>query len=343
MKGGRILAAAGGRSAAGGHHSKNRGTAYNPLMKRAVITSFLFLASVGVFQAQTQPAKPDGYPAIGQPTIVTMLSPGAAPRVPLRYTIARDYKAHMEMNTTMSMSMDIAGMQAPSMQIPSMKMGADVGVTGVTPSGDVSFAIAFTGVSVDNAPGVDPTIAATIQSMEGDLKTVHGSATMTNRGATRGATVDISKVTNPQLAQMMGSLSSSLDGLTVPLPEEAVGVGARWESRQAIQSGGMQIYQKTLWELVAIDRKTVSLKAVVEQMAPPQPINNPMLPAGADVSLERLTGSGNGTVSLHLDGLVPTSDVNMQTTVVMNVNAGGSTQQMTIATTMKMGISPGKS
>ncbi|HKW01974.1 MAG TPA: hypothetical protein VJN96_19260 [Vicinamibacterales bacterium] len=312
------------------------------VLKRITVISILFAAATASFQAQTAPGKPGGYPAAGQSAIVTVVSPGAAPRAALRYAIGGDYKSHMDLTMSMGMSMELPGLPSQPMQMPAMKMGADVGVRSVAPTGDVTFDFAYTSVTTDQAAGTDPAFASLIQSMGADLKNVRGSATMNTRGATHGSSLDLGKLADGRMGQMMGSLGNSLDSLTVPLPEEAVGAGARWESRQTIQSNGFEVYQKTLWELVAVEGKTVRLKTTIEQTAPPQAVTNPALPAGTDVSLAKFTGTGGGTVTLHLDSLIPTSEVNSSTNMTMNVNAGGSTQQMSIGITLKMSIAPGK-
>jgi hypothetical protein len=311
-------------------------------LTRVALISILFVTAVASFQAQTSGSAPAGYPAAGQPAIVTLVSPGAAPLTALRYTIGGDYKAHMDMAMLMGMSMEMAGIPPQTMQMPAMKIGADVGVRSVTPSGDVTFDFAYTGVTLDQTAGVDPSLASLVQGMDADLKKVRGSATMNTHGATHGSSMDISNLSDPRLTQMLGSLATSLDSVNIPLPEEAVGAGARWESRQTIHSNGFQVYQKTLWELVAVEGKSVKLKTTVEQMAPPQPMNSPAMPAGADVSLSKFTGGGGGTVTLHLDGLVPTSELNSTTNMTMSVNAGGSSQQMSVGITLKVTIAPGK-
>src|SRR6476646_3409202 len=200
-------------------------------LTRVALISILFVASVASFQAQTPGSAPAGYPAAGQPAIVTLVAPGAAPRTALRYTIGGDYKAHMDMAMLLGMSMEMAGIPAQTVQMPEMKMGADVGVRSVTPSGDVTFDFAYTSVTLDQTAGVDPSLASLVQGMDADLKKVRGSATMNTRGATHGSSMDISNVSDPRLTQMLGSLATSLDSVTIPLPEEAVGAGARWESR----------------------------------------------------------------------------------------------------------------
>lgn len=308
-----------------------------------LVWSLALGASAGASRPRGQDLKMEGYPAVGAPAIVTVLSPGAEPRTRLRYTVANGYKDHMSMTMLMSMSMEMAGMGAmPPMQLPAMKMGADLGVTSVAASGDITYDLAFTGFSVDNAPGVDPAMVAGMQGLDADIKGLKGSSTISDRGIVRSMNFDFSKVTNPTLKQTLDSVSGTLQSLSMPLPEEAVGVGARWEVRQGLASGGMQTFQKTVFELVALDGKAATLKMTTEATAPPQPFSSPALPPGADVHLQKFTSTGTGTMTVHLDALVPTSEGTMQQTMVMEINIGGAAQTMNSAMTMKISMSPVK-
>jgi hypothetical protein len=132
------------------------------------------------------------------------------------------------------------------------------------------------------------------------------------------------------------SISSAMQNLSMPLPEEPVG---RWEVRQAMSSGGLQSFTKTAFEITALDGRTMTLKSTIDQTAPSQAVTNPAPPPGADMHLQKMTGTGNGTITLHVDGLVPTSDTTMQNNTMMPIRMGGYTQTTT-ALTMKVGISP---
>jgi hypothetical protein len=292
-------------------------------------------------QTPAAPVTMDGYPAAGAPAIVTVLTPGAAPRVPLRYTIANALKDHLAMNMDTSMQIDMAGMAMPQMQMPTMKVGADLSVTSVSATGDVTYDLAFTGLTVDTST-VDPQLAGMFQGMDADYKAIKGSATVTNRGVPVASKLDTGNVSNPQLKQMLDSLSTSLQNLSMPLPEEPVGVGAKWEVRAAISAGGLQSFQKTTYEIVSIDGKAVSLKTTTESTAPPQAMTNPALPPGTDVQLQKLTGNGTGTATLHLDSLVPTSNAAVQNSMVMAIAMNGNSQTMTTTVTLKIGVSPSK-
>jgi hypothetical protein len=52
--------------------------------------------------------------------------------------------------------MVMEGMAMPQMDMPVMKMTADVGVTGVAANGDVTYDVAFTAMTAEAQPGMDP-------------------------------------------------------------------------------------------------------------------------------------------------------------------------------------------
>jgi hypothetical protein len=309
-------------------------------MKQAVVIGVLVAASASVLPARVAGQQPEGFPAAGTPATVTMASAGAAPRVALRYAPAAGAKQHFDMTMNVSMGMEVGGSSVPAMSMPTVRMGADCVVTEVTPSGDVSFATAFTGTSVD--PGADPALTAQLQAASEALASIKGSATISNRGLIRTSSIDTSKVANGQLAQMLGSTTELVKNLSIPFPEEPVGVGARWEARSTLTTSEITLFQKVFYELVAFDGKTVTLKSTTEQSALPQTMSNPALPPGADVQLAQFTGKGAGTMRIVLSELVPVSDGSVDSTMVMNVSMGGMSQQMVVNSSVKMTIAPGK-
>jgi hypothetical protein len=297
-------------------------------------------AAGALVRAQIQ--APEGFPALGASPVLTLVSAGAEPRAPIRYAFSNGRREHVSMDLTMGVSVDMGGMSMPAMQMPTMHTAADVAVTGVSPTGDASYTLAFTDLTWLNSAGVDPSILTALQSMGVDMKAVSGSATVSPRGVSRNVVFDTSKITNPQMAQMMGSMSTTAQSLTLPFPEEPVGPGAHWVARQSLAINGMQTFQKTDVELVSRDPTSCTVKTTLEQTAPAQAVALPGLPPGAEASLEHMTGTGTTTMTIHFDSLVPTSESNMQTTAVMNVGMGGDTQRMTAQATVRLKVGPVK-
>ena len=315
---------------------------------RIVVLLLLALSVVARGQsAKGSVTPPAGFPAIGEPPRVTLIAAGAEPRKALRLVVSSSHRSHMDIEMTVEVATNVGGLALPPAEPPAVRIGADLTVTNVSPAGDVTYTIAFTGAGLADAGAgaADPAFSATLASVSAGLKSIRGTATVTNRGINRDVRIDTSKVTTSTVSEAMDSVTTMMNGMSSPLPEEPVGVGARWEVRQALRSGAVTAFQKVEFELVAFDGRTASLKVKTDQSGPPQPIKIPMMPPGASANLESMTGTGSGTMSVPLDGLVPTSQADSMTKMVMSIADGGppeKPQKMAVVTTIKLKIAPGK-
>ena len=104
-------------------------------------------AAAAVPRAQTQALSMPGYPAAGAPATVKLLAAGSEPKKQLRYAIPATHKSRLDMTTTISMAMNLGGMAVP-MDMPTIKMSIDIGVTNIAANGDITYNLAFTGVDV---------------------------------------------------------------------------------------------------------------------------------------------------------------------------------------------------
>ncbi len=205
--------------------------------------------------------------------------------------------------------MSMEGMSMPTMDLPLMKLTADMAVTAVAPNGDITYDVAFTGMTAEAAPGMDPSLAAMMQGAADGITALKGSATISDRGVSRTTTINVDKITDPNLKQTLSAVANSLEGMSMPMPEEAVGVGAKWEVRQASKAAGAQTFQKIECELASVDAQGATIRVKLEQTAPPQGITNSALPAGSVVNIEKLAGTGTGTIALRFNSLIPTSEM----------------------------------
>ena len=87
----------------------------------------------------------------------------------------------------------------------------------------------------------------------------------------------------------------------VRLPEEKVGLGARWESHRVITAYGFEIQQVSTYTLVDRAGNEIMLNVAVQQMARPQTIEFP--DEGILISVESLTGHAEGQIILDLNAL----------------------------------------
>ncbi len=304
--------------------------------------SMLFVSLALVAQTAAPPAqapaiKMDGYPAPGEPAIVMLLAPGTAPLQALRYAIPKGQKARMDMTMAMSMAMDMGGMAVP-VDMPPIKMAIDIAVTDVAANGDLTADLNFASMTVENTPGANPQLVQTMQAAFAGMTSLKARSIVSNRGVTRSTSLEVN---DPAMRQIFDQVRSSFENLSMPFPVEAVGRGARWEVRQTM-GGAQTVFQKSELEVVSIEGSAVSLKVRTEQVAPPQPVSNPDLPPGAEMRLEKLSGTGSGTMTIRLDSLVPTSQADAVSKATMSVAMGGQTQPVSVETKLKISITPGK-
>jgi len=228
------------------------------------------------------------------------------------------------------------------MDMPVMKMTSEIASTAVATTGDISYNIAFTGMSAEAAPGADPTLAAVFGGAVDVIRSVKGSAIVSDRGVKRSSMLNLDAVTDPTIKQALQSFTGSIENIAVPLPEEAVGPGARWEVRMSTSAAGMTAFQKSEYELVSVSGNTVSLRVKTEQIAPPQSMNSPALPAGMSMQVEKMSGSGSGTITLNLVSLVPTSEMSQTMDASLSMDMNGTAAPMGMSMKMKTSVVPGK-
>jgi hypothetical protein len=141
---------------------------------------------------------------------------------------------------------------------------------------------------------------------------------------------------DPQLRQVVDQMRDSFARLSVPLPEEAVGPGARWEVKMPLKSQGMTIDQTTAYQLVSIEGDRVTVKDTVEQRASNQKIQNPAMP-GLVLDLTKMAGKGSDDMVLDLTRLMPRERTStLVSEVVMEMNVGGQKNTMTVKTAMDL-------
>jgi hypothetical protein len=161
-----------------------------------------------------------------------------------------------------------------------------------------------------------------------------GTGEMSDRGIVRNVEMKLPANAAPQLSQTITQMKDSISSSATPLPEEAVGPGAKWEYQTRLKSQGMVIDQKLTYELVAVDGDQLTLRSTITQNAANQKISNPAMPT-LKMDLNKMTGNGGGTTTLYLGKLMPVSaTLDEKTEMVMGMNIGQQKQTMD----MKMNI-----
>ena len=94
-------------------------------------------------------------------------------------------------------------------------------------------------------------------------------------------------------------MSQSFESMTAPLPDEPIGLGARWEVITRVANGGADLVQDATYTLKARDGDKASLGVVVVQLAARDTVQAPGLPPGVTATGVEVPAKG-GEVTLTL-------------------------------------------
>ena len=283
------------------------------------------------------PATGGGAAAAAQTSTVQvkLLEAGTEPRKVLRLHPKPGDKQTLEMTMKMAGETKVGENEAPAMKLPAIKMTLDATVKEVSNTGDITYELVMGDVSTSDEPGGTPEVAEAMKKAFAGVKGLSGTGTVSSRGFSKGMEFKAAAGNNPQLRQVMDQMKGSLTQFVAPLPEEAVGVGARWEAKMPIKTQGMTIDQTATYEVVSLEGERLTTKSTSTQNAANQKVQNPALP-GLKVDLTKMVGNGTGESTFDLAQLMPaTGTANIHSETSMSMNIGGQNQAMT----MKMDVS----
>lgn len=265
------------------------------------------------------------------PPVVTLLDPGAEPRTELRYRYPSNAELPMTIDMDLEFQFQIDGSASQTIAVPTTRMVSLLRTGQVAADGSVRYEFEYTDLGTLGDPA-DPMVVA-MQAQYAALRGLSGWAIIDDRGGTLDGGIDALPSSDPTLQATIQELEASITQTSAPLPVEPVGVGARWQVVLQMQSQGIAVQQTMVYTLDGLDGGEVQLSMTVVPSAEPGPIDLPAAP-GIAVELLEVTGGGDGTMVLSLDGLVPTSDAH--TNVRMKVEAAGQRMDMTTDTQMRV-------
>jgi len=248
------------------------------------------------------PAKVAAPETAASGVLVKLIDAGAEPRKALRLHPAAGDKQSSEMTVKMSMEMATGAGTMP-IKMPAVQMGMEVTVKSIA-AGEIAYEAAITETSVAQDPNVLPQLASGFEAAMTNLKGTTITGVTTDRGVSKNVDVKMSSKADAQARQTMEQLKTAM--LQVSLPEEGVGVGAKWSVQQKIKTQGITVDQIETFEITALEDEDVTLKTSLTQTAANQKIENPAMP-GAKVDLTKMEMKGAGTATVNLGKLMPTA------------------------------------
>jgi hypothetical protein len=264
-------------------------------MTRGLVLACALLAITGCKKSNTA-ADADSADATG----IRLLDKGQKPRTELRYVIPAGTTTSSTTTfrvATLATSDDAAALSV----LPGLRLDIVSGPSELTERG-VKFPVDVVKSEAVVPRDFDEKMAEMLRSGAAIVDQVGGWIEIDDRGQMLAGEFNEQTKRSDVPVRLLRMIVNTRSTLTrVLLPEDAVGLGARWESRQEVKAYGFTVQQVNTYTLVDRVGDELMLDVTVQQLAVPQSIDFPE--EGIEISVESMTAQATGQIILKLDAL----------------------------------------
>jgi len=238
---------------------------------------------------------------------VRLLDKGQRPRSELRYSVPAGTTTSS--TTTFRVASLMTSDETASLTfLPGLRLGIVSGPAELTERG-VKFKVDVVSSEAVVPDGFDDGMAKQLQEGAALAGSIGGWVEVDDRGQLLAGAFNEQTKRSDVPVRLLRMIVNSRETLTrVRLPEEKVGLGARWESRRQIKAYGFDLQQVNTYTLVDRVGDEVMLNVTTQQMALPQSIEFP--DEGIVISVQSMTSQAEGQIILDLDALESDASAN---------------------------------
>lgn len=128
---------------------------------------------------------------------------------------------------------------------------------------------------------------------------------LTPAGVPTDMAIEYPKKSSDTIELLTTSLVDAIVGMTVPVPDKPVGVGAYWMVTDRARSSGVDVVRYRVAKVVKVEDRTATLSLDVRQYAANTAFGLPGLPKEIQVSLDKYESQGKGEISVGPDPFLP--------------------------------------
>lgn len=265
----------------------------------------------------------DALPQFGPPEI-KLIAPGEPPLQKLSWKFKQGSKVTAAVHNSMSVEMSAGVRSAPETSAPTLEFEVSLDAVEVSPDGPAKVAFRLVDGKVDPKSSHEVLVSQQIKALEA-LEGLAGTYSVHANGAIDEFAFDAA--VNPRGAELADDLKRILRMTTIPVPDEKVGVGAKWTVEQVVEQGGVRLRERRLYEISELDGSRLGLTVSVQTQAPPQEVRIPGAGSRRNYQLLGYNAEGSERLQIDLAQLAPKSRDSKVTT----------TQRMTTAEQIKQG------
>lgn len=230
-------------------------------------------------------------------SLVTVLDPGREPRVRLRYQPAVGSRQRLRLRSDTSIDLEVSGHRLFRRDVPPTDTVFDLVIKGRAADGSFDAQMIIDHTQAINWEGINPKAGADLRSsyeaLRGLVVPIHIGA----RGQIDLADLRLPDAVTRERAQVLDLIRSAAAEIVL-LPDEPVGVGARWRSERQLEPGqGTGASRVSEVKVVSLAGGHVELRGDLHVNIEPQPL---IIGPDGVMWIERTTSTGMENVALDL-------------------------------------------
>ncbi|HXX70114.1 MAG TPA: hypothetical protein VEK07_23245 [Polyangiaceae bacterium] len=261
---------------------------------------------------------------------LTLLDPGASPRRKLRYAWRSGLKEELTLELRTFASTETSDAQTPGIPLPPVRIVIAIDAVDVSADGDLHYAWRVTAADVLAEPQTPDQLSDGMRAEVAVVAHVSGDGVTSSSGIARRVTIDPgSAAKGAGTGEMVEQIDQTLRNAPAPFPDEPIGLGARWQRVCQVASRDAHITQTDTFVLVGLSGGRGTLDDVLAQTAPPQVLRTPGMRSGDQARMESMLVSGSAKTHFDLAHLVPRTQIESTTTMVVSGHAAGAASQRT--------------
>lgn len=231
---------------------------------------------------------------------IRVLESGDRPRSELRYRYAGGETSTSRMTFRVA-SLATSGDQAAVTLLPGLRLDVVSGPAAPTERG-VRVPVDVVKAEAVVPEGFDEALAQELRDSATIAENIGGWVELDDRGNRLAGELNEQTKQAGVPIRMIRMIVNTRDTLTrVRLPEDKIGLGARWETRKEVVSYGFKVAQVNTYTLVDRAGDEVMLDVTMQQFAKPQTIDFPE--QGIEISVDTMTAEATGQIILNLAAL----------------------------------------
>jgi hypothetical protein len=238
---------------------------------------------------------------------VELLDPGAiASRRVLRYEpiVGSKQIFSMAMDSSTKIMMTVGGNQVPAKQSDSSTtMKAEATITQVAANGDISYSFRYLDMNMKRDSTLPAEVLDRVRSQLKKLIGTGGTIVMNSQGIVKSVDLKWANGLDSMTQQLLNQISRSMaESSSFPLPDVAIGKGAKWRVTHPTKSMGITMNMSSTYELVEVRDHVVTLKVTYADQGQVKQLRSPMRSA---IDIKSMSTSGGGQLILRLDRVLP--------------------------------------